>query len=173
VVTKIVWASVLAALVGCGSSDGASPPGDGPISGCSLTLSGASSGTYPCTLCAAVWSSLNDTGQIIVGRTPAADAPAISVTVSFVGEPIAGTYADDNPDVTTRMTVSSGNASWTANVGGSAPRRGSFTMVLTSVVAMKTSGDNQIYAVSGTLDATLSPVSGTSASGDLGLQARF
>ena len=170
---KIVWASVLAALVGCGSSDGSSPPGDGPISGCSLTLSGGTSGTYPCTLRAAVWSSLSDTAQIIVGRTAAADAPAISVTVGFQGEPIAGTYADDNPDVTTRMTVTSGNASWTASVGGSTPRRGSYTMVLASVTATKASGDNQIYAVSGTLDATLSPVAGTSASSDLTLQARF
>jgi hypothetical protein len=172
-VTKIVWASVLTALLGCGSSDGSNAPGDAPISGCSLTLSGGSAGTYPCTLRAAVWSSLNDTGQIIVGRTPAADAPAISVNVSFLGEPIAGTYADDNPDVTTRMTVTSGDASWTANVGTSTPRRGSYTMVLTSVTATRASGDNQIYAVSGTLDATLSPVAGTSASGDLGLQARF
>jgi hypothetical protein len=172
-VSRIVCASVVAALVGCGSGDGSNPPGDGPISGCSLTLSGGSSGTFPCTLRAAVWSSLNDTAQVIVGRTPAADAPAISVLVSFLGEPMAGTYADDNPDVTTRMTVTSGSASWTANVGGAAPRRGSYTMVLTSVAATKASGDNQIYAVSGTLDATLSPVGGTSAGSDLGLQARF
>lgn len=171
--TKIVRASVLAALIGCGSSDGSNPPADGPIGGCSLTLSGGTSGIYPCTLRAAVWSSLNDVGQIIVGRSASADAPAVSAALSFVGEPMAGTYADDNPDVTMRMTVVAGDASWTANAGGSVPKRGSFTMVVTNVTATKASGDNQIYAVSGTLEATLSPVAGTSASGDVALEGRF
>ena len=170
---KIFWASALAALLGCGSSDGSNGTGDGSISGCSLTVSGGMSGTYPCTLRAAVWSSLNDVGQVLVGRTATADAPAISATVSFPGEPIAGTYADDNTDVTARMTVTSGTASWTMNVGGSTPNSGAYTMVLTRVAATKASGDNQIYAVSGTLDATLPPVAGTSASGDVTLQARF
>jgi hypothetical protein len=172
-VAKLVWASVLAVLVACGSSDGSAVPDDGSVAGCSLTLSGGTSGTYPCTLRAAVWSSLSDVGQVLVGRTAAADAPAISATVSFPGEPIAGTYADDNADLTTRMTVTSGSASWTGNFGVSVPDRGSYTMVLTRVTATKASGDNQIYAVSGTLDATLPPVAGTSASGDVRLQARF
>jgi hypothetical protein len=122
---------------------------------------------------AAVWSSLNDVGQIIVGRTASADAPAISANFSFPGEPLAGTYADDNPDIAMRMTVTAGDASWTANVGNSAPRRGSFTMVVNSVVATKVSGDNQVYAVGGTLEATLPPLAGTSASGDLGVEGRF
>ena len=121
----------------------------------------------------AVWSSLSDVGQVLVGRTATADAPALSATVSFPGEPIPGMYADDNPDVTERMTVTSGTASWTMNIGGSTANSGAFTMVLTRVAATKASGDNQIYAVSGTLDATLPPVAGTSASGDLTLQARF
>jgi len=172
-VRKIFWASALAALVGCGSSDGSNGTGDGSISGCSLTLSGGMSGTYPCTLRAAVWSSLSDVGQIIVGRTPTADAPAISVTVSFPGEPMAGTYTDDIPDTNTRMTVTSGTATWTLNVGGSKPKSGAYTMVLTSVAATKESGDNQIYAISGTLDATLPAVAGTSASGDVTLHATF
>lgn len=171
--TRIVWASVVAALVGCGSSDGSNPPLDGPIGGCSLTLSGGTSGTYPCTLRAAVWSSLNDVGQILVGRTASADGPAISATLSFMGEPIAGTYADDNADLTMRMTVAAGDASWTGSAGGSVPKRGSFTMVVTSVTATRASGDNQIYAVSGTLEATLSAVAGTSASGDVALEGRF
>ena len=171
--TKIVRVSVLAVLVGCGGSDGSGLPADGPIGGCSLTLSGGTSGTYPCTLRAAVWSSLNDVGQILVGRTASAEAPAISATLSFVGEPLAGTYADDDPDLTMRMTVVSGDASWTANAGGQAPKRGSFTMVVTSATATKASGDNQVYAVSGTLEATLSPVAGTSATGDLALEGRF
>jgi hypothetical protein len=172
-VSRIVWASVVAALVGCGSGDGSNPPDDGSIAGCSLALSGGASGTYPCTLRAAVWSSLSYVGQVIVGRTAATDAPAITANVSFPGEPIAGTYADDNPDLTTRLTVTSGSASWTASSGTTAPARGSYTMVLTRVSATRASGDNQIYAVSGTLDATLPPVPGTSASGDVTLQARF
>lgn len=170
---KIVRAAALAALVGCGSSDGANGTPDGSIAGCTLTVSGGMSGTFPCTLRAAVWSSLSDVGQILVGRTATADAPAISATVSFMGEPIPGTYTDDNPDAKTRMTVSSGTASWAANVGGSTPKSGAYSMVLTSVAATKESGDNQIYAVSGTLEATLPPVPGTSASGDVTLQARF
>jgi len=170
---RIVWTSVLAALVGCVSSDGSDPSLDGPIAGCSLTLSGATSGTYPCTLRAAVWSSQSDVGQILVGRSASADSPAISASLSFPGEPIAGTYADDNPDVTMRMTVTAGDRSWSANAGGSVPKRGSFTMVVTNAAATKASGDNQIYAVSGTLEATLSPVAGTSATGDLALEGRF
>jgi hypothetical protein len=165
--------SVMAALVGCGTSDASDPPADGPIGGCSLRLSGGTSGTYPCTLRAAVWSSLNDVGQILVGRSASAEAPAITAALSFLGEPLAGTYADDDPDLTIRMTVTAADASWTANAGGSAPKRGSFTMVVTSATATKATGDNQIYAVSGTLEATLSPVAGTSASGDVAVEGRF
>jgi hypothetical protein len=172
-VRQIVWASVLAALVGCGSSDGSNGTDEGSIAGCSLTVSGGTSGTYPCTLRAAVWSSLSDVGQILVGRTATAGAPAISVTVRFPGEPIAGTYTDDTPDANARMTVTSGSATWTVNIGASTPKSGTYTMVLTRVSATKASGDNQIYAVSGTLDATLPPVPGTSASGDVTLQSRF
>jgi hypothetical protein len=154
-VRKTFWASALAALVGCGSSDGSNGTGDGSIAGCTLTVSGGTSGTYPCTLRAAVWSNLSDVGQILVGRSATADAPAISATVSFPGEPIEGTYTDDNPDAKSRMTVTSGTAPWTMNVGGSTPNSGAYTMVLTRVAATKASGDNQIHAVSGTLDATL------------------
>ena len=170
---KIFWASALAALVGCSSSDGSNGTDDGSIAGCTLTVSGGTSGTYPCTLRAAVWSSLSDVGQILVGRTATADAPAISVTVSFPGEPIAGTYTDDTPGAKTRMTVTSGTATWTGNVGGSTPKSGAYTMVLTSVAATRESGDNQIYAVSGTLEATFLPVAGTSASGEVTLRATF
>jgi hypothetical protein len=172
-VKKVVWVSALAALLGCGGTDGSNNPGNDPVPGCALTISGPASGTYPCTLRAAVWSDLSDVGQILVGRNATADAPAISATVTFPGEPGAGTYTDANPGAKTRMTVMSGTASWTASIGYSATNVGSYTMVLTNVAATKQSGDNQIYAVSGTLDAALAPVSGTSATGNVTLHAAF
>jgi hypothetical protein len=172
-VEKVFWVSALAVLVGCGSTDGSNTPGDGSIAGCTLTVSGGTSGSYPCSLRVASWSSLSDMGQIILGRIATADTPSISATVTFPGEPRAGTYSDSDPDANTRITVTSGTAYWTMTVGASAPKRGSYTMVLAQVAATKEAGDNQIFAASGTLDATLPAVPGTSATGDVTLHANF
>src|SRR5437870_2912957 len=78
-VAGALWVGIL----GCGG------PAPAVNDGCRITLSGAFGGTYACTAASAGWSSSSDTG--LVG-TSVSGMPAIVVSISFPGEPRAGTF---------------------------------------------------------------------------------
>jgi hypothetical protein len=165
--------AALLVLLSCGSSDGSNPGGG--LSGCAFTLSGGTTGSYGCTIRQAYWSDTDNTGTVMLtyGYTGQTN-PVISASFNFPGQPRMGTLTETNPDagVTTRITVNSGSASWAATESASDATVGMYTLTVTNA-SITFVGDRDIYAVSGTLDATLPPVAQTSATGDVTLHAGF
>ena len=88
---------------------------------------------------------------------------------------LQGTFTDADADggTTARITVTAVADAWEANAGTSAPETGTYTLVLTRVTSVKVLAEGEIYAVNGTLDATLPPVPRTSATGNVTLHAAF
>ena len=171
-----VLTSLVVALLSCQSSaDGSSDPGSsGPP--CALTLSGGTSGSFACTLRSATWSDATDTGTVMVGYGGAGQqTPSIGATFTFPVPPRAGIFTQTDADAGTtgQITVTLGSASWAATADASAPAEGAFTLNLTKVLPTKLLADGEIYAFSGTLDATLPPLPQTSATGDVTLHATF
>jgi hypothetical protein len=117
----------------------------------------------------------DDTGTVMLGYGYTGQTtPAISASFNFPGAPRTGTLTESNPDagVTTQITVNSGSASWAATESVSDATVGTYTLTVTNAT-ITIVGDRDIYAVSGTLDATLPPVAQTSATGDVTLHAGF
>ena len=173
--TKIVPMVAVFGLLACGSAVNSNPGGGLSGPPCTFTLSGGTTGSYGCDARRAYWSDNVDTGTVMLGYgVTGQTTPAISASFTFSGPPGTGTLTDSSPDggVTTRITVNSGSASWAATESASGATVGTYTLTVTnaSVTAV---GDVDIYAVSGTLDATLPPVAQTSATGDVTLHASF
>ena len=166
---------MVAVLLGCGSPAGSGDPSGGASSAsCTLTLSGAMSGSYGCTQQSATWSDTTDTSTVtfVHGITGQTD-PSIAAMITFPGAPLAGIHADTDAGAKTHVTVVSGTSTWAEVVGGAAPKSGSYTLVLTRVTPTKTTDYAQAYSISGTLDVTLLPAQGASASGSLTLHTTF
>lgn len=176
--TKVVPVSALVVLLACGSAvDGSSNPG-GDASGppCTLTVSGATSGSYACTTRFTVWSGTTDIGTVVLGYgTTGQTTPVIGATFTFAGVPHPGTFTDSDVDagVIARITVTADAGSWRVADGSSPRTAGRYTLVITSVASTKVVADREIYASSGTLDATLPPVPQTSAGENVILHATF
>src|SRR3954464_10052711 len=105
------FVALVAALAACG---GSSTPGGTPgqSSSCTVTLSGAVSGTFDCKPATTAWSSSNNQGGFVfnVGSgsgTPT--APAINVAIGVTGEPHTGTYRSSDSGVSGGLTAQTGN----------------------------------------------------------------
>jgi hypothetical protein len=162
-------------LLACGSAVNSNPGGGLSGPPCTITLSGGTTGSYGCTARLAYYSDNNDTGTVMLGYGYTGQTtPAISATVNFPGMPGVRTLSDTSPDagVTARILVNSGSASWAATESASAATVGTYTLTVTKA-SFTTVGDQDVYAVSGTLDATLPPVAQTSATGDVTLHVGF
>ena len=174
---KVVLVSTLIVLLACGSSaDVLSPGGGSSGPPCTLTVSGATAGSYACTTRSASSSDTTGLGYLMMGYgTAGQTVPVIGVTFTFADLPQEGTFTDADADggTTARITVTAVADAWEANAGTSAPETGTYTLVLTRVTSVKVLAEGEIYAVNGTLDATLPPVPRTSATGNVTLHAAF
>ena len=171
---KVFSISALMVLLGCGASvDGSSGGGaSGPP--CTLTVSGEASGSYSCTTRFAVWSGTTDIGTVMMRYgTTGETTLVIGATFTFAGVPRAGTFTEAEADagVGARVTVTAGSRSWRATDG--AETTGRYTLFISRVSSTKSLPDREIYAFSGSLDATLPPVPQTSATEDITLHAAF
>lgn len=145
---NLVAGTVLLAAVlntGCSSSD-TDVTGNG---GCSVTLSGAQTGTYSCGL-AAVAAYTTATNQFAVAFN-VSGTPSVQVSLGSTGEPTARTYANNAAGAVGAVTVNSGTSSWFAVGGGG----GTYSLVLSSVTQFSTGATGKTYTVHGTLDGTL------------------
>jgi hypothetical protein len=174
-VTKVVLVVAMIGLLACGNAVGSNPGGSsGPP--CTFTLSGGTAGTYGCTIRYAIWSDTDDTGTVMFGYGYTGQTtPVISASFNFPGEPRPGTLTETSPDagVTTRITVTSGSASWAATEAASTPTTGTYTLTVTNSQIVNSLSDRDVYGITGTLDATLPPVPQTSATGNVTLHLGF
>jgi hypothetical protein len=162
----------LCCAIGCGDSAGG-PDGGGPPGGssaCKVTLSGAQSGTYDCTIVSAWVAAQDITG---VGLTVGQGSEVqLAGTVQYDKKGRTGTFASSDPDASGSVAWGSGLNRYVASVGSGA-NMGSYTLRLSKVSSLGSSSSGEAYAVEGTLDASLDPIPGSSGSGTINLHATF
>lgn len=173
-------AQMVAAYCGGGGGGGTGGTGGGGGGGsggggCTITLSGAATGTFNCTA-TTVYATQSNLG----GPTLTVSAPApyqmLTVTITRPGEPTSGTWSDADAGSKADLVVESTGVpppTWVATRGASnGMDQGSYTMSIT-VSNPTTVSNGKTYTATGTIDGTLPFVQGTGASGSVTLHATF
>ncbi len=169
-VRAIVVLAVVGAL-GCNKTETAP---SGISSSCSVTLSGAVSGTYNCQPATTLWSSSDNRGGFSFGVTASGTRPLISATVLWLNQPTVTSYTNADSAAEAQITVTtSANQTWQAAVGQGAAATGSYTLTFTSVVQNGANAGGMAYSADGTLNATLPAVTASGASGVVIITATF
>ncbi len=169
--TGMVVAGAALAALSCDKS--ATPLYPGVSSFCTVTLSGAVTGTYNCRSASVVWSSADSTGTFAFVVSASGTAPGIAVTVSWPNEPTTRTYANSDSAAAAVLAVVATGQTWQASVGGSSAAAGSYALVFTSVVNNLREQNGNLYATEGTLTASLPAVAASGATGTVTLSAAF
>lgn len=162
-----------AVITACGGSDGTGPSGaTGNSSGtCTITLSGAQTGSFECSNVLAAWTSddnITHFGFISTGGTATAIA-----SIGFPGKPFTATYKDTDAGAGAAVVVRIGNSGWEADVAEASAKMGSYALTISSKSTLSSAADGEVYTVHGTLTATLDPDPSTDASGTVTLNATF
>lgn len=169
---RIVVALVALAALSCDKS--ATPFYPGISSFCTVTLSGAVTGTYDCQPASVTWSSADSMGTFSFNVTGSGTKPNIGVTIEWLSEPTTRTYANSDAGAQAVLAVTASNGqTWRASVGGSTAAAGSYALVFTSVVDNLHEQNGNLYATEGTLNASLPAVASSGATGVVLLSAAF
>ena len=156
---------VMACSGGSGSSIDAPGSGSGSGSGagaCSLTLSGALTGTYVCRANTGYDSSNNKGGLTV---TVVGAPEQISIGIGWTGMPQVRSYTQADGDANGGVGIVMGTSVWTANAATtSTPAVGTYDLTLTSLGMTATNGTQTAYTAHGSLSATAPARSGGGAS---------
>jgi hypothetical protein len=173
---------VVAVCILSSACGGAAAPGSSSAA-CSVTLAGAMSGSHPCIGEARVtYDSSGDRSLLRVLGPDDGSPLAFEIAVSFPGLPRAATLDPGSADVEAliRANPLSGPAGsevpvYFALAGSPQPGddRGSYTLTFTQVTQLSSAGNPRIYAVHGSIVATLPADPDTGASGTVSLRASF
>jgi hypothetical protein len=155
---------VVAAALGCGGSDSTGPGSNNKIT-CSITLTGAETGSPVCSNVAAVLTT-ND-NKTLFGFDGANGLDTVSVAVGFTGAPTVTTY-DTDAGASAVLFVENGTTLWTANSSV-----GSWSLTISSVSTLTSGAGLTGYTVHGTLTATLEPAIVSTSIGPVTLDATF
>ena len=171
----VVLKSALAICVALANSDcGTATSPSGPANTCSITVSGAQTGTFACSAAAVgTWTMATDRGAVGFAH---AGTPAVAVAIQVPGDLATRTYSSTDTTVTGAVTVQTGTggstAVWAAVTGASA--QGSFSLTLTGVSYVATdTGGNKAYTVHGSVNATAPAILATTATGTVTFHATF
>ncbi len=170
------WHAVTAAaLVALGCNASTTGPTPGVSNHCTVTLSGAITGTYDCMPATTTWSSFDNTGGFTFAVLASGTRPSIGFAVLWLGEP-TDTVTYRNTDASAQATIYVTNASnqtWQATVSGGPPPAGSYSLHFTSVVNNLSTSGGFGYTADGTAAATLPAVSSTGATGTITMSVDF
>jgi len=171
--TAVALAAAAAAVVGCNTGSTGLRPG--VSSSCSVSFSGATTGTYDCQPATTAYSLLDGDAVFSFGVTQSGARPQVAVSLAWVGEPQVGSYANTDVGAVAHLQVTtSSGAAWLASVGeNNVGAAGTYLLTFSSVVNNLQTAQGNGYSTDGTLTATLTPVSGTGASGTVTLTATF
>ena len=156
---------------GSGGSGGTGGSGGGGGSQCSITLSGAVTGTFNCNAVTAYDSGKN---QGTIALTVPSPSPLSSITVGIEkpGAPMSGVWSSSDAGATAGIVVQMPGgampATWDVSKGNGGPDQGSYTASVT-VTATGVTG----YTSTGSLTAVLPANTQTTASGTVNLSATF
>lgn len=161
---RVAIVAICAALSACG---GSIDLGGGS---CTVTLSGAQTGTSSCTAPAtAVYASSNARSGISLSGTSSGQP---SIAVSWAGNVHTGTFTQTDAGAQAGITVTSGSSYWAVSAGGGA-NTGTYALQITSATSLGTVSGGQAWSVHGTLTATAPAVPGSGASGTVNVQVTF
>ncbi len=165
---------VIVAAAAWSCNTGASNVTPGISSSCSVTLSGAVTGTYDCRPATTAWSITDDNGVFTFGVGASGTRPSIGLAIAWLGEPTDSTYHNTDPgaQADVYVTTSSG-ATWRATVGGGTAAMGSYSLTFTSVVNNLSTSTGRAYSTDGSVTATLAADTTTTATGTITLTATF
>jgi hypothetical protein len=146
----------------------------GNNSGCTITLSGAVSGTYGCDATpTASWSNAGspaNEAELTFGfnlASPDPSRPSVNVGVGFAGEPTTTkTYSNTDTGARQGVHVTTPSQDGFSDVANGI---GSWTVSFSSVTTTSTTADGKVYAVHGTLDS-MCP---TASANNIGVHATF
>lgn len=182
-----VGALVVLCIAGCGGNNnsggggGGDDMGGGGGSGCSATLSGAETASYPdCEAVAAFDGSKNQSTVSITPKDASGSDAGPVTTIELAGMLATGTFkssdAGANGIVQLVDTTGSSVAQWAAAAGSSAGSngaQGSYTLTITSTNPFAMAPGVTDYQPHGSLTATLAPIAGTGATGNLDYSIDF
>ena len=170
-VRDVVLVAVVGAL-GCNKTTTGVQPG--VSSSCTVTLSGAVSGTYDCRPATTTWSNTDDTGGFTFGIRASGTTPAMGLAIVWLGEPTDSTYAGTDAGAQADIFVTTAsNQTWRASIGGGTAAAGSYSVTFTSVTYNLPEAGGKGYSADGTLNATLPAVAASGATGVVILTASF
>ena len=143
---------------------------------CTITFSGAVTGSYACNLLQSTWRSGDGIGQVrIAGNSyeQVLNRPMLEVEVGFRGAPAAGALHTHRDAVQgTTLWVRYNGAVWAARAGGPGLPVGGYSLYLARAADVGDLGYERAYTTGGTLTADLAPSSG-SATGAVHVEVRF
>jgi len=171
--TAVALAAAAATVVGCNTGTTGLRPG--VSSSCSVTFSGAFTGTYDCQPATTAYSLVDGDGVFSFGVTQSGSRPQVAVSLAWVGEPQVGSYANTDVGAVAHLAVTtSSGAAWLASVGeNNVTATGTYLLTFSSVLNNLQTPQGSGYSTDGTLTATLNAVSGTGATGTVTLTATF
>ncbi len=157
-----VIATVLAA---CGGSNTPTNPGQSPR--CSVTLSGAVTGTFDCKPTTTGWVSATNNGNFGFGVS----AVSLNVGIGWLGQPGTGVhYKPTDLGAQGGVSLQQGSGA-SAQLWSAGSTHGSYDLYFSRLSTIETTSLANGYSADGTFDATLDPLSGQS--GSVMLHATF
>jgi hypothetical protein len=173
IVSRLVAAAWLSLLMGCGNGTG---PSDAANARCTITITGAPAiaGTYTCPQSAVtIWVSNTNVSATSINVS---GSTSITGLFAFSGQPASGTTYTSAASTVSQsygIIVTVGSATWQFAAGQLFTPLGSGSLSYTSVAQTSSGPAGNAYAAHGTMDATLVPSPGTTASGNATIHIAF
>jgi hypothetical protein len=152
-----------------GGSGGAGGTGGGP---CTITISGATQATLTCQA-SSLFDGSHNRGSVTLSVPNAAPLSSVVIDLARPGEVMTGMWANTDSGAMGGIDVIASNSqAWSASQA-SPNSQGSYTMDLTAANVIGQTTSAKTYLVHGTIDATLPPIAGTGATGNVTFHASF
>ncbi len=144
---------------------------------CSSTLSGAVSATDNCLPDATAFVTAKDSSGYGFSLVDSTTATHVQVAIVWSGTPAVGSYTNTAGSGGMVMATQTSGATWLASTGtgGGAgqPVQGTYDLHYTTIGTGVSSNGGTVYPAAGTLTATLVPLSGTGATGNINVSVTF
>jgi hypothetical protein len=151
---RLVLAAALI-LAACGGSKG----GGSTTAACNIALSGGATGSFGCTSFQSGYQASNNFTQVSSG---VAGLTGSNISISIAGQLHTGTFSDSDGSTKATMNVQNAGKVWTLEVDRSGGTdHGTFTMHVEQVNTTTVTNVGIGYSIHGSMDATLTPLSGT------------
>jgi len=158
---------------GSGSSSGVFVPDGGPAP-CNLSVSGAVSGVFTCSV-SVTYATAANRGDVTISVADPRPLQQITLSLQKPGLPVTGSWANTDTGASGGITVEGESdasvPTWACTVGGTSPD-GTYTMQLQVGAGMPDMG-GEVFGANGTIDAMLPAVTSSGAMGTVSLHATF